>query len=88
MSTDLNLVNGGDSSRSRDAAGSESSLYSEMEDFAFRCEERAKALEATLNDESDGSEQTRYRWKVKAGLFRSIGLEVKQRLRMWKDSQR
>tara|TARA_R110002020_G_scaffold285489_1_gene501016 strand:- start:25 stop:366 length:342 start_codon:yes stop_codon:yes gene_type:complete len=65
------------------AAGSELSLYAEMQDLAQRCEERAKALEATLEDECDGSEKTRYRWKIKAGMFRSIGIEVKQRIRSW-----
>ena len=69
------------------SAGSDISLYTEMKDLAQRCEERAKALEATLEDERDGSERTRYRWKIKAGMFRSIGMEVKQRLRSWEIHQ-
>lgn len=77
--------NNGDAANSRcsASAGSDLSLYAEMEDLAKRFEERAKALEATLEDESDGSDQTRYRWKIKAGMFRSVGMEIKQRLRSW-----
>ena len=69
------------------STGSELSLYSEIRDLAERFEERAKALEATLEDECDGSKETRYRWKIKAGMFRSIGMEVKQRLQSWEIHQ-
>ena len=69
------------------AVVSELSLYSEIRDLAERFEERAKALEATLEDECDGSKETRYRWKIKAGMFRSIGMEVKQRLQSWEIHQ-
>lgn len=59
----------------------------EMQDFAKLCEARAMLLEAMLKDDEGETEETRYRWKIKAGMFRSIGLEIKQRLESLNKSQ-